>query len=409
MQSSSFFQTPNLFPSRNVVYVDRDYKKLRSKGLIAFDNVQEAIEAWDAGGVARAKFGTPTATSQATILCGAGLVYARKLNPANSPIEVYTDYINIVGLGIDATVIGLGTGRTTSSGVAFFRFRVAHFSVRNCTLYLSISGGSEGGISLASVASYGIIENVKFVTDVANGYHFNTGGVDFSGIIRNCIFDTSNATVGNYQPLQIGGGGSDTFNGIIDGCKFILGTSTHYAIYFDVSLAAGSVQGSVSNCYFEGSPLVAFIRGGDDNAFGEISNCYFRCEIAGIPAILHPGSGFISDCTFQMRGACIYVPSGLAVNRLRIMNCYMLTYGDNQNCIHLISATGTFYLCGNRIISNGTGLAIYSDSAVNAEITHCTMRKPTGGGAGSSISSNITNIASGGGSSNEEVESTTSY
>jgi hypothetical protein len=85
-----------------------------------------------------------------------------------------------------------------------------------------------------------------------------------------------------------------------------------------------------------------------------------------------------------------------------------LCFGSNVDAISTVGASG-LVVNGTRIVSQGTGLAINADGALTAQITNCTLRKPTVNTAGSSISSNITNAASSGGASNEELESSVNY
>lgn len=395
MTPTSIIPAPNLFPSANVVYVDNDYKKLRSKGLLAYGNLSDAIDSWNIGGKANAKYGTPSLLNQATILLGAGTIQMLPAGlPQDTTFDANVEFLNIIGQGIDATT--LVTNNSFSANVAAFRCAITNFSISHLTINTDHLGYNSGGIGfISAVESNAIIDSVKFYSR-NNSYSAPAifWNIPFNGTIKNCIFDAS--LTSNYTINM-----SASFNGLIDSCIFTVHSNMNNGIRF-IGGAADSA-GNISNCNFSGAPNSSFITITDANYIGEINNCYFvstRSGCVGIQSLevsaANPSNPFITDCTFEMCGPCISGQFGI---NTRIMDCYMRTELGNQSCLYMspsfFGEAGSVSIFGSRLIGAGTGLSVFSEvtGVSNSVIVGNYLRMPNGDVPGTSISNNINNVA----------------
>lgn len=389
----------NLFPSSNVVYIDDDYLNLRKKGLLAYNNLEDAVNSWATGGEADLKFGTPSATKYGTISIGCGN-FATILSTSSSDyVTISTEYLCIIGQGIDSTILS-----TRKSGLAYsplIRVFVDNFIIKDLSIDSHYNSNVYNSLILRpkTTSNASVIENIKFFTSAAGSYdyyHIYVNG-NFSGTIRNCIFDGTNL---DSQFIYIDSG---DFDGIITDCIF-KNVSTNALVVIQVQ-GGVTMRGSISNCMFSGSPSEAFIRFTDSSYSGEINDCLFystrngTCGISLYEVAANNGSEmFLTDSTFDMAGPCI---SGYMSNRTRIMDCFLKTYGGNQSCIFLSvgsfgqseSGAAGFSLFGSRVLGYGTGLAIYTTYTgnVTASFAGNYLRLPDGGSEGDSISANILN------------------
>jgi hypothetical protein len=396
------YATTKVFPSANCVYVDNDYIALRKQGLLAYYTLYEAVNAWNPGGEAALKFGNPTSTQWGTIILGCGIIQMvpfPNVLPQGTMVEIITEYINIIGQGIDATI--LQSNGSYFAGATGIRFQTSYFTIQNLTINgddTTFGNNNLGGFSISpqNGPCNGLIQNVKFYGR-ANTYSASAISINsnpFVGIIKDCIFDNYFYGGGPQVSFQ-----SATFNGIMDGCRFIT-PQAGYSILFGNT----SHGGSITNCTFSGTPDTCLIYIFDSNYIGEISNCYFYSPTSGIPAIINTefaqGNAsrcMISDCTFEMQGTCL---SGIFNSAARIYNCYMRTEQGDQSCIKMYPTTNgfpsTISIFGSRLIGAGTGLAL---EAVHTGTAPCVlagnyMRMPNGDVAGTAISNQITNVAS---------------
>ncbi len=381
-------------------YADNNYLALRKQGLLAYKTLDEAIASWRVSGEAQLLFGTPTVTNQATIHVGEGQVLVISGgHPQNQKADVDVEYTNIIGKGIDATIL-THTGDYTANQPGL-RFSIASGSIQNLTINTDNAADptsfSNGGFDIQTASqSVLLVDRVKFY---GRGTSYNvaaiSNGIPFYGIIRNCIFDNHCITTS-----QISFGNS--FNGILENSTFNVRPSVISAVSFSNTTHGGNI----SNCTFSGVPDVALITLVDSNYIGEIDNCYFRSDTSGVLAIKasefaagNPARFLVTDSTFEMQGPCL---SGQLGINARIVNCYMRTEQGNQHCVMLQNDSfgnpGIVTILGSRLIGNGTGLAVFSMHSGGAVSANCLiagsyLRMPNGDVPSSSISSNITNVA----------------
>jgi hypothetical protein len=394
------YATSKAFPSSNCVYVDNDYIALRKQGLLAYATLYEAVNSWKNNGEAQRKYSTPTTTQWGTIMLGAGIIQIVPLGlPNNTFVDIDIDYLALIGLGIDATILQSNGGY--SANQMAIRVLCSYFTAQNFTINgddVVFGNNNLGGFNISpqNGPSNALIQNIKFYAR-ANTYSasaISLGSNPFVGIIKDCIFD--NYGYGGIPQVSFQ---SATFNGLLDGCRFIT-AQAGYSILFGNT----SHGGSITNCTFSGTPDNALLYMFDSNYIGEISNCYFYCPTSGIPAIVNvefaagnASRPMISDCTFEMQGPCL---TGVFNTASRVYNCYMRTEQGDQSCIKMYptsnGAVSTISVFGSRLMGAGTGLAI---EAVHTGIAPCVlvgnyMRMPNGDVAGTAVSNQITNVAS---------------
>jgi hypothetical protein len=379
-------KTNNLFPSANVVYLDNDYLNLRAKGLLAYNNLQDAIEAFSAGGAAAVKFGTPSATNPCAILIGVGTFETHR---GAVSYFINTDYISIIGQGKEVSILTsaynlIGKGPMIDFNVENHILRDFQvLGTANTQCLLREAGGS---------AFPGQWINLKIV-----GYHTDSSssatiqGISLTGRIIDCDFDGTNSTGGSLFSF---GGSNDTGN--IEGCRFLCSSSNIAALIY----SGTNLQGDILNCTFRGNINGPFFSAGGavDSYSGTIANCDFEsvnvCSSIGIQA---NGGAFnqclIHSCNFLTGSNCIQINSG---ERVRIVACNLASIQNSTNVDAILIKSGSTgcSISNCRIVGNGTGLAIKAEAAVTCAITNCALRMPNGDVAGSSISSNITNNAS---------------
>lgn len=367
--------TPNLFPSANTVYVDNDYKKLRSKGLLAYRTLEEGVISWRAGGKARARYGTPSATNPALISVGAGTIETLSVT---TECLVDVDFLSVVGRGRETTIL------TSSAGTidTILRFNTTNYLLKD----LTVLGPSNANrvLTQSTAANWvGTWDNIRVTGNPVLQLSIISAG--FDGKIIDCIFDGSSISTA-IGGLEIS---TATITGRIVDCIF-LGSSSQTTL---ITLSA-DFQGKIIGCEFRGNVATAlFTSTSTFGGFGEISDCYFECERSGTIGMLCnsvSGAGFIiSNSTILTEGKCMSIVGG---DRLRISSCYLFVLTGNFDAIELLSGTTNIGLYGTRVGGTGSGLAINSVSAVNATIVGSFLRMPTGNVPGSSISSNVTNI-----------------
>lgn len=389
MQPGTIIPAPNLFPSANVVYVDNDYLKLRGKGLLAYRTLEDAVISWRAGGAAVNKYGTPSTTNRGAILVGVGTIECLSVT---SDCVIDVDFLNIIGQGKDVTIL-------TSSAVSVGN--MVQFNVGNCVLKdLTIKAPVNASRALiqAGPTFNGNWDNIKVTGNpISVLTQFNPA---LEGRITNCVFDGSAISTA-INTFTLGG---TCLAGGFFGCLFTA-TSSQPII---LSLGA-DFQGVIRDCEFRGPVTTAVVSStGGSGGFGGFFNCYFESESAassfsGTSAF----SGFsFTHCSFLSEGKVISIKSN---ERTKFVDCSILALVGNNHSIELLTTSTFFNISNCRVLGSGTGLAISSVDAINAIITNCALKTPTGDTPGSSVSSNITNIALGGGSSNEEIPNSQQY
>ncbi len=385
------------FPSRNTVYVSNDYANLSGRGVLAYGTLYEAVNSWRSG-IASGLFGMPTVVNQATIVLDAGEVQIIPVGlPQNTKVNIDFDFLNIIGQGIDSTVLK-SSGSYTANQSAISA-SAPYFSLQDFTFNGDdvIVGNNILGINISTTSDCNaLIQNLRFYSRGNTFSHqaISVGGsFGFVGIIKDCIFDGYLA--GGVQQVSF----SAPFNGIMDGCRFLTNSGTSISLHF------GNTQhrGTVMNCSFSGSPDTCFIFLQDASYYGEINDCYFYSPTSGVPAIINvetsaesPARTLIRDCTFEMQGTCM---SGQFSVNTRIYNCYMRTEQGDQSCIKMYPTSfgnpSQITILGSRLIGAGTGLAL---EAVHTGVSNCVLagnitRMPNGDVAGTSISNQIVNVA----------------
>lgn len=393
--TSGLLHVSGSISSTRATFADSDYIALRKQGYLAYANLQDAVESW-VSGEAFTRFGIPTDTNQATIYVGEGRVnMLRPAQPLNTKVRVTLEYINIIGRGIDAT--NLTPNGSFSANQMAMNWEAVSGSIQNLTINTDNDADptsyTNGGINISTATESALlVDRIKFygrgTSYSAPAINFN---VPFHGIVRNCIFDNK-----AYQTYMFNCG--NKFNGVIENCVFNVIPGTLAAVNFSNT----SHGGNFSNCTFSGTPDVALVNLVDSNYIGEIDNCYFRSDASGVVALTmsefaanNPSRPLITDCTFEMQGPCVSGQMGI---NARFMNCYMRTEQGDQHCIimaPLTSGPGSISVFGSRLIANGTGLSVFNahTGTTNCLIAGSYLRMPNGDTPGSSISSNINNVA----------------
>ncbi len=363
--------TSNLFPSANCVYVDNDYLKLRKKGLLAYNTLQNAVQAWRDGGEAQRKFGTPSATSPCAIILGVGRL---ETHNSTSAYGIDVEYLSIVGQGKDVSILASSiftTGyllETVVFNYGFFNFTVTSTS----SLLLRQSGLAMGGEW----------NGIKF-TGNASGAPVQVAML--AGRIVNCTFDFSSSTTTTTVFQLIGG----TSSGDILNCTF-LGSSTVTTLY---SYTGTNFTGNIRNCTFSGNVVTSLITlAGTDSYFGEISDCTLLSNSSTATGIVVSSA---SATEFMIRN-CNIIGLGIAIDaimtfRSRIQNCYLSAGDANNHAVNVRTGSTGGNISHCRVLGHNTGRAINSVDAITMEVTNCTLRMPNGDVAGSSVSSNLTN------------------
>ncbi len=388
MQPGTIIPAPNLFPSANVVYVDNDYLKLRGKGLLAYGTLEDAVISWRAGGAARNKYGTPSATNPAAIVCGVGEIECLSVGSSTCVIDV--DFLHVRGQGMELTVL-------TSSAVSIgnmVQFNTAGYILKDLTI--KAPSNASRALVQASATFSAYWEYIRVRGNPTTTLVLAT--TSFEGRVSNCVFDGESVTTA--IPLFTMAGGS---TGAFVSCFFRPGPTQTIAL----SMTA-DFQGKIQNCEFRGNVSLALINStGGSGGFGVISGCYFESETTATSFRCTTNAGFaFVGCSFLSEGKAISIVS---TTRTKFVNCNIIALVGNNDCIELLTGSTFFNVSNCRILGSGTGLAINSVDVINANITNCTLKMPTGDVVGSSVSSNITNIAAGGGSSNEEILNSQQY
>lgn len=378
MQATRQLVTPNLFPSANVVYVDNDFGKLRSKGLLAYGTLQDAIISWRAGGAARARYGTPSATNTGNILLGAGTLEVG--SGVLTDLDIDVDFINIVGLGKEISIL-------TSAFTQSWIFRVIQSNVNLYNFTIKSTSSISFPLRFQITNYTGRMFGVRITGDASAGLVAVTN-TNMNGIFDSCEFDGASITSAVIV-LDLSGPGETT--GRILDCQFFGSSSVINLLRFNVN----DCTGLVSNCFFRGDVSASHINNVSTNNVVEINDCRFESS-ATAKAFISTSSADanqvqFNDCTFATANTCIDMISGL---RSRFLCCYFRNSASNGNVINLQTGSTGLIVNNSRLIGRGTGICVNSVDTISIEITHSTLRKPTGDVNGSSTSSNLTNLIS---------------
>jgi hypothetical protein len=383
-------------PRANAVYVDNDYATLSAKGILAYGTLEDAVASWRSGGAAQVRYGTPSATNPALIIVGAGQIECL-IAGNTTQLSIDVDFLTIAGTGKISTVL------TTANSIT--QTMVA-LSAQHINLYnLTLKGTTlVQGIIRTAVTTYsGVWNNVKVTGDT------NTSFVSFGSNLVNsffydCEFDFTGTANVMTNAFTISGSASGNIFKFYN-CAFS-GNSGSTRL---LSITGRVDEGNFIDCVFSGALNTALIQTATIYYIGNFQNCIFNSSASSSAIGFQVNDAdpemVFEGCFFQTRGNCI---TGQFSNRTRILNSFLLCFGSNVDAVSAVGAAG-LAISNCRIVTQGTGLAINADGSLTAQITNCTLRKPTVNTAGSSISSNITNAASSGGASNEELESSVNY
>lgn len=364
MRGSAIIPAPNIFPSSNVVYLDRDYKKLRSKGLIAYGTLEEAVASHRPGGQAYNKYG-PYSADNTPLILGNGVF----TQAASVSIDVqYLTIASISGNPKDFYITGSVSGNLISVDVdyvSFYNFRIAN-TAENHSAFLA--NGNK-----ANVVWSGILH---FSTAGPIGRFISSNGL--SGRIEKCrLHAQTGATNGNVF-------------------TFIGGTTHDFTMedyYIDqgptgglIIDGAGTVSGRWSRGFVTnsgGGALIAL------NWSGLIEDLVLDPNGSDLNFLLYNGvlSGTMRNVSGKSQLGVVHT-SATFVGTLD--KCYLISTGSNAYAVKIGDGAKMRY---STLIGNGTGEAV-NGGAVTAEITQCILRKITGDAAGSSVSAAITNSAS---------------
>lgn len=348
MRGNILPQNPNLFPSANAVYVDKDYSRLRTNGLLAYPDIRSACEAWDTGGPARMKFGTPSVSSPGVILIGVGTF------THSGTATLNTDFVSIVGQGSTSSIIS-GTLTSNANNSSLIGF----------TTSTGFNLGNFAGYAYDVVATSVVLNNFTGIFDSCTFYG-GTGAVTFqsapnaTGTFKNCYIG---ASAGHGILVEAG---SDGISIICIDCIFTE-NCTNY-LYFN-----SNFYGKIINCIFlYGCLNGAILFDNHVKNYGQIINCLFTNGGYGVSKI---SSGGIISSSYV-------VSSAASINNVE-------TGAMISNC---------------RFIPGGSNIAIQSTSGAPIELTRTTLKKSDTSIPGSSVGSNISNLSYGAGSSNEEIK-----
>lgn len=367
-------KTSNLFPSANVVYVDNDYKSLKAKGLLAYNTLGDAISSYASGDAFR-KYGFPSSGNFGNILLGAGILEVGTNTNGNGYDSQTVDFLNIVGLGKGVSIL------TTAISSSTNMLRIGGSLVNFYDLTIRATNNSLTCLSLNNLTGYqGNWFNISTDGNTSQGIvAFNT---PMNGEIFGCDFDFTKVAFTNTFQF-FGGIGS----GKVMNCNFIGNSQNNFLM----QIAGNNPVALIQGCTFIGDVAneLLFISAGG-STYCRVEDCYFSTTTAkGIVSSASTFRGTIRDCTIIAGDNCVDI-QGTSLSSM--FDCYLLCNGTNKHALNLLTSSNGIIVHGCRLIGNGTGLAINSADIINAEISHCQLRKPTAGAAGSSISSNITNI-----------------
>jgi hypothetical protein len=182
-----------------------------------------------------------------------------------------------------------------------------------------------------------------------------------------------------------------SFVGNIDNIIFSGPTSVNLLIFSDCN----NFDGIISNCIFEATNQnLEILATVGSSIYGKIVDCTFKSSTSADNIYIgSPFYGKIINCTFLACGRnSIYVDAGAEGSfHGNLSNCYILATASNASAIHLEDTSSDGIISFSRILGNGFGVAIDATVGMTLEVTHCTLRIPTSGSAGDSISTNITN------------------
>lgn len=378
MEATRQLVTPNLFPSANVVYVDNDYAKLRSKNLLAYGTLEEAVASWR-NGPASGKYGATHSGNPGTILLGAGFI---RSHTGNVSYQVDIDYLNIIGVGKDSTI--LSTNVSINNGV-ILGLQAEHINLSNFTITNTID--CPYAFSQSASGMEGKFFNLKFNGPSNSSSRFLQFDNSLNGVIENCEFDFSKRTTNSVtSDILING----NFGGRLDNCIFKFNSFSSTII----NTSAGS-SGVLSDCWFRGNVNGYVLNfGGASTQLLEINDCRFETEYGkGIYSSTVPFSVLITDSSFVTSGTCLEF---LGTTSTKIANCHFNCYRGDGSAIICSGGTNNngMTMFSSRVLGNGTGLgilAVPSTIITTGAISHNILRMPNGDINGSSISSNFVN------------------
>ncbi len=350
-----------VFPGTNCIYVDNDAPALRSKGLLAYSTLGDALNAWDVGGEARRKFGTPTANNRATIILGAGNINSGQTEAGGSCYLNY-DFVSIIGQGREVTTL-VNNIATSDAIVIIYTSATANLS------HFTIKPSASAVTCLKTVNNWsGVVSNLKLTGNPSGGFWTWTGTFLYNAIIEDCIFDFS-AQSGISVPFSLNANDAGT----IRNCSFF--TSSTCPSAFQWSSNASFV---LKGCTFIGTATSAMIKctttGGMSTP--RIVDCHIEVS-TGFGILLSTGNAdpdiLIQNCyIFAYTESCL---SLTANKKTRIIGCTLETQGSNKDAIVLNTGTTGCTIFGCRIVGSGNGRAINSSLTIGVEVSNCTMRK----------------------------------
>lgn len=372
------FNNSKVLPSSKCVYVDNDAQALRQQGLLAFNNLGDALNSWDSNGEATKRFGYPSATAPATIILGGGTITSGQTE-AGGTCYLNNDYVNIIGQGVDITI--LTNAASSNDGIINYQPSALHNVISHFTIKCGAS--STYAIKWTGFSWTSLLNDIKVNGNPSSGFIFFSSA-NFRGTFENCIFDFS-AQTGTAIPCQLGNANS----GIIRSCSFI-GSSTCPNVLY----TAGNDNFYCVGCTFSGSVTSELVKIDGFTSNGRFVGCIFeaftgRCVTITLSST--PEVTFEACNLYSAGNVCFSIASSPLT---KIINCFIETTSSNKEGILLNAGSTGCVIFGCRIIGQGSGKAINSSIVVGIEVSHCTLRKPSANTAtqGSSIGSTIQNI-----------------
>lgn len=359
------------FPLSNAVYVDKNASSLFAQGILAYDNIADAIASWRSGGAAQLAYGTPTATNRGAVIVGMGVF------TISGTVTWDVPYIDIIG-ATNNPVLHEISGSIGGP--------LLDITVDNVRLYsVRIANLSDFTIGINGSLSNNVYENLEMSSSSGNVFGFFKV---YSGALN-----------GTYRKIRFGWN-QEAFN--LDSCSAISSP------IFEDCFAEGNNGGAQDIFIQMGSSPNAFnpilrrfvLTGGGQDAFytggnsdapfgGAIYDSSFSMDGQG--ATWSRSASNVTVSLFNVQISADNTDGQTSELKGRMENCYFVTTASNSFAIKLGSGS---ILRKCIAIGNGTGLAVEASSAINAEISSCVLRLPTGGALGSSVSANITNTVS---------------
>lgn len=321
-----------VFPLWGAVYVDKNADVFTALGLIAYDNVTDAVASWQSG-TALAEYGTPSATNPGMILIGVG-----QFDITASTLVTATD-LHFQGSSKYATILK-ATG--TITGNVFIDVRGARAQFSDMTLDGAGFAANYGILNQSGNATNVKITNLRFLNFTGNAIDLG-GGNASELVVESCEFISS---VQGVPVINFAGTYSGSTN--IQDCEFDIAGG---GILIDIA-PNGTVEAVIKDCTMRNTAAAGINQQNTTNFIGRIENTSIVCA-----------------------GQCISF-EGAA----KFMGCYFLSTSGNAHAV-VLNSNGTIFH-SSRILGNGTGLAI-SGSSFSTEVTNCAVRNPNGDTPGS--------------------------